>query len=344
MSLLTILFSILLPLTLNLIFTQVIIFIAHKKKLFDFTDERKIHLGDIPRLGGIGIFLSTILSFIVYFLIFKENISISFYIATGLIFLSGIVDDFKPIPPIIKLIAQITSALILITGGHIFSHVYIPFTDINLNLGLLGYIITFAWIIGVTNAINLLDGMDGQAGGVSFFASLSIGIISIVTGNYQIAVICLILCGSLVGFLHYNLPPAKIFMGDAGSLTLGFLLASLPLIFKEEILVGKMVLVTIAVLIIPIFDVFAAIIRRKKAGISFFSPDRGHIHHKFIDFTNLNTKQILTVIYILSIISGTIGVFFILKPGVLADTLLFINVTLHLIVFGFLHRRKKNRG
>lgn len=341
---LTILFSILLPLTINLITTQVIIYIAHKKELFDAQDHRKTHTGNIPRLGGIGIFLTIIISVIIFFLILKEHISLTFYLATTLIFLSGIVDDFKPVKPIIKLIAQITAALTLVIGGNVFSHVYIPFAGVNLDLGIFGYILTFVWVIGVTNAINLLDGMDGQAGGVSFFASLAIGIISLLTGNFQIAIICFMLCGSLIGFLNYNLPPAKIFMGDSGSLTLGFFLGALPLTFSSDILVGKMVLVSIAVLIIPIFDVFAAIIRRKMEGKSFFTPDRGHIHHKFMDFTSLNVKQILIVVFSLSIVSGLIAILFIQYPGFITDTLLFINVFIHLGVFGFLHKRKKNRG
>lgn len=344
MTLLTILFSILLPLTLNLIITQVIIYIAHKKELFDFSDERKTHVGNIPRLGGIGIFLTTIISGIVFYIILREYISITFYIATSIIFLSGVVDDFKPVSPRVKLTAQITAALTLIIGGHAFSHIYIPFLGINLDLGIFGYLLTFIWIIGVTNAVNLLDGMDGQAGGVSLFASITIGIISLITGNYQIATICFILAGALIGFLNYNLPGAKIFMGDSGSLTLGFFIGALPLIFPTDALVGKMILATIAVLLIPILDVFSAIIRRKSEGRSFFTPDRGHIHHKFIDFTSLSVKQILVVVYSLSAVSGIIAILFILRNGIVCDSLLFINVFIHLGVFLFLHKRKKNRG
>lgn len=343
MSSLTIVFSILLPLSLNLIITQVILIIAHKNKLYDFTDERKTHVGNIPRLGGIGFFISTIISAIIIYIILQKHISIAFYIATTLIFISGVVDDFKPVSPIIKLLTQITATLALITGGHIFSHIYIPFLSINLDLGIFGYIITFVWIIGVTNAVNLLDGMDGQAGGVSLFATVTIGIICFITGNKDIAIICFIMSGALVGFLKYNLPPAKIFMGDSGSLTLGFFLAALPLLFSSNEVKGQMILVTIAVLLIPIFDVFAAMIRRKRTGISFFTPDRGHIHHKFTDFTNLNTKQILLVVYSLSIISGIIAVLFIFFNNLFTQSLLFINLFLHLSVFAILHYRKTNK-
>lgn len=340
MSVLTLFFSIILPLTLNLIITQIILYIAHKKKLYDFQDERKTHVGDIPRLGGIGFFTSTIISAAIIYIILKEHISTPFYIATTLIFVSGVVDDFKPVPPIVKLLAQITAALTLILGDHIFNSLYIPFLSITVESNILGYVITFIWIIGATNAVNLLDGMDGQAGGVSLLATLTIGIISILTGNINIAIICFVMVGALAGFLRFNLPPAKIFMGDSGSLTLGFFIATLPLLFPNTELKGKMVLVTIAVLLIPILDVFAAIIRRKRSGLSFFNPDRGHIHHKFQDYTSLSTKRILVVVYSLSVISGIIAILFIQLNNLITHSLLFINVIIHLGVFGFLHHRK----
>lgn len=336
-------FSILLPLSLNLIITQVILYIAHKNKLYDFTDERKTHAGNIPRLGGIGFFMASMVSTVIIYIILKEHISTAFYIAAILVFTSGVVDDFKPVAPIIKLLTQVTASLALIIGGHVFDYIYIPFLSINLSLGYIGYIITFLWIIGVTNAVNLLDGMDGQAGGVSLFASLTIGIISIIIKNYNIAIMCFILSGALIGFLRYNLPPAKIFMGDSGSLTLGFFLSALPLLYKNNEIKGQMILVSIAVLLIPIFDVFAAMIRRKKRGQSFLEPDRGHIHHKFTDFTSLSTKQILLVVYTLSIISGAIAVLFILFNNLITQGLLFINVIIHISVFSFLHYRKSKK-
>lgn len=336
--------TILLPLVLNLIFTPAIIAIAKKNNLFDFTDERKTHSGQIPRLGGIGIFLSLFISAIILNILFGFNLHIGFYIALFLIFLSGVIDDFKPVKPIVKLLSQIVASLILIAGGYIFSHIYIPFFDINLNLGLFSYPITIIWVVGITNAINLLDGMDGQAGGVSIIASIALAIFSLILGNTDIAVITLILSGSLLGFLCFNFPPAKIFMGDSGSLSLGFFLAAIPLLFKISEVKGKIVLVTIALLIIPILDVFSAIIRRKKDGKSFFAPDRGHIHHKFNDFTSLNTRQILLVIYTLCIFSAGMAGLFLFKTNTITTLALLFNVIIHLLVFSFLHRRKKREN
>lgn len=337
-----ILLSVLLPLVLNLILTPVIITIAHKRKLFDITDERKTHKGDIPRLGGIGVFLSMMISFVIMFLLIRTEIPIAFYISLLLIFISGLTDDFKPVKPIVKLLTQIVATLILIVGGVSLTHIYIPLFNINLYLGIFSYPLTFLWIIGITNALNLLDGMDGQAGGVSAIGAVTIAIASLLIGQLHIGILCFILSGALIGFLYYNLPPAKIFMGDSGSLTLGFFLASIPLLYGQPTIKGKMMLVTIAVLIIPIFDVFAAIIRRKLDNRSFFTPDRGHIHHKFTDFTSLNTKQILGVIYSLCITSGLLATLFLVYTNIYTSLGILLNIVLHIYIFRFLHNRKKD--
>ena len=344
MAFLYILLSILLPLLLNLIFTPIIISIAQKNNLFDAKDHRKTHVGNIPRLGGIGFFAAMIIGAIVIYVLTKEHISIAFYIALSVIFISGVIDDFRPIRAYVKLIAQIVATLILIVGGHTFSHIFLPFININLDLGIFSYPLTFIWIIGITNALNLLDGMDGQAGGVSAIASITLGLVALFVGQFNISITCFILAGALIGFLIFNLPPAKIFMGDGGSLTVGFFLAAIPLIFQGSEMKGELILVTIAILLIPILDVFAAIIRRTRSGISFFQPDRGHIHHKFIDFTSLSTKGILAVIYTLSTISGIFVILFIFNNNIFTQIGLFINLIMHLVLFGFLHYRKENRS
>lgn len=344
MNILNLLLSIILPLLLNLIFTPIIIGYANKKQLFDAKDHRKTHVGNIPRLGGIGLFCSMIISTIIIYFLTKSFISIAFYMATSLIFISGVVDDIKPVRAFVKLLAQIAATLLLIAGGHTLSHIFIPFINYNLDLGIFKYTMTFLWIIGITNAINLLDGMDGQAGGVSAIGSLTLGIVALILGQTGIAITCFILAGALIGFLSFNLPPAKIFMGDGGSLTVGFFLATIPLLYTAPETKGKIILVAIAILLIPVFDVFAAMIRRTRLKISFFEPDRGHIHHKFTDFTSLDTKQILLVIYSISILSGTLAILFIFKTNLLTQLGLFLNIIIHSVLFGFLHNRKKNRS
>lgn len=337
--------SFILPLVINMILTPIIISYAHKKELFDATDHRKTHVGNIPRLGGICIFIALIISAIIIYALTNELASFYFYIALTIIFISGAIDDIKPVRAEIKLIAQVVAALVFtIIGNHTLSHVYIPYTEITFSLGLFKYPITILWIIGVTNAINLLDGMDGQAGGVSAIASLTLGIISLILGQNIIALTCFILTGTLIAFLAFNLPPAKIFMGDGGSLILGFFLSAIPLLYNTPEIKGKIILSSIAVLLIPMLDVFAAIIRRKQNNLSFFDPDRGHIHHKFIDFTSLNTKQILIVIYSFCILSGILATIFILRTNILTNSGLILNLIVHIILFNFLHKRKEKQS
>lgn len=337
-----IILSFILPLIINMILTPIIISYAHKKELFDATDHRKTHVGNIPRLGGICIFIALIFSVIIIYFITREFVSLYFILTMTIIFISGAMDDIKPVNAKVKLIAQIVAAIIFtFLGGHTLSHVYIPYTNITLSLGIFMYPITIIWIVGITNAMNLLDGMDGQAGGVSAIACLTLGIISIILGHNNIALTCFILTGALVAFLFFNLPPAKIFMGDGGSLILGFFLSAIPLLYETPETKGKIILVAIAVLLIPMLDVFAAIIRRKQNNISFLDPDRGHIHHKFIDFTSLNTKEILIVIYSFCTLSGIIATLFILNTNIITNSGLIINLIIHIFLFNFLHQRKE---
>ncbi len=326
---------------INLILTPIIIKIAHNRQLFDKKDFRKTHIGNIPRLGGIGFFTSSVISMFIIYLVTENYTSLTFSIALTLVFISGLIDDLKPIRASYKLIIQILATIIIIIGGHTLSHIFIPFLNINLYLGVFQYPMTFLWIIGVTNAINLLDGMDGQAGGVSILGVVTFSVISLILGRIDIAIICLVFAGALIGFLRFNLPPAKIFMGDGGSLVIGFFLATLPLLFSEPEIKGKVALVAVAVLLIPILDVFAAIIRRTRLKISLFEPDRGHIHHKFTDFTSLSTKQILIFIYAACILSGTLATLFITNTTLFTQLGLIINLFLHLLLFAFLHNRKK---
>lgn len=344
MSLQHLTIAFILALILSMIFMPLIIKIAHKKELFDSTDHRKTHTGKIPRLGGVGFILSTILTY--YAVSYFINLEMNNYVilAICIIFLTGLVDDLITIRPIFKLLSQIISISIIIMNDYTFSSVLVPYTNFNLTFGMFKYILTILWIIGVSNAMNLLDGMDGQAGGVSFIAAMFIGICAIILGEYDIAMMNFILAGALLAFLIFNLPPAKIFMGDSGSLTIGFILAIQPLMFSTQENKGKMILVAIAVLLVPILDVFSAIIRRTKLKISFFEPDRGHIHHKFLDFTSLNVKRTLFVVYSFVIVSGLLALLYIKYTGFLTTTGLFLNLFIHIWLFLFLHRRKKERS
>jgi len=294
----------------SLSFNTLIIFfllkLAHKFKWYDIVDSRKIHIGEIPRIGGIGIAISFFLPvLIIYFLnyyyplIFTYSKNILFFlsllIGALIINMVGILDDFKNIRPLYKLIGQIAAALVIIFSGNYFSSFYIPFVNIKIDSIFIGQIVTLIWIIGVTNAVNLIDGMDGFSGSITAIISISMGISSLIIGNYEQALILFILFGSITGFLIYNFPPAKLFMGDSGSLFIGFILACMPLYSFDNEYSSYALILGVSFLIIPIFDTFAAIIRRKIRRVPFQSPDMDHLHHKLLA---MGQVQLFYLLYI----------------------------------------------
>ena len=293
---------------LCIIFIPFIIKLSEKNLWFDDINHRKIHKGNISRLAGVAIFFSMAIAIVPGFLFLysKHGINISFYkivmffAAFLLVFIVGLIDDFKTIMPKFKFIAQIISAALIVLSGGFFSVLHIPFTDYSIDTGIFGYILTLVWIIGASNAVNLIDGMDGLSGGLTAIAALFLCIISIALENYLTALISFAIFGSLIGFLVFNFPPAKIFMGDAGALFLGLALSSLPLLEIEN---GstRAFIIAVSVIFIPVMDTLTSMIRRISRKQSPFYPDREHIHHKLMD-RGLSVKQILFSLYSVSII------------------------------------------
>ena len=199
-------------------------------------------------------------------------------LGSSALFVVGLCDDLKRLRIRTKLLAQCGGAILVCLAGVRIEEIVVRdlFT---LELGNFGIIVTILWIIGITNAVNLIDGLDGLAAGISGIASAVIAVLALWQGNAVLAVVMLALCGSLTGFLFFNFHPAKIFMGDSGSLFLGFILAvsSVMTAAKSEALVGTCL--PIIVLGIPIFDTFFSVLRRYLDRRGIMSPDRGHFHH-----------------------------------------------------------------
>jgi UDP-GlcNAc:undecaprenyl-phosphate GlcNAc-1-phosphate transferase len=277
---------------LNLIITPLLIKLSHKKAWYDITNDRKIHSGNIPRIGGLGIFISFIIAVFIFIVLCKylniklNTVSKSRYLAHSagflIITLMGVADDFFNIHAWPKFLIQIAAALAVTLGGFNFDYVYIPFLKYSFSIGYFSHVVTAFWIISLCNAINLIDGMDALAGGVAFIAAFFYGIIFFVTKNYTAAGLSFALLGAILGFLVFNFPPAKIFMGDSGSLFLGFTLAVIPLIYGKEQTSSMVFFMPLIVLIIPALDMIAAILRRKRRKLPIASPDREHIHHKLM--------------------------------------------------------------
>lgn len=291
----------------NIIITPILIILAKKYQWYDSTNERKIHISPTPRIGGVGVFISFIIGISVFFGLSSSSgieMGLDGYKFTALliaiagIFTVGIFDDYLNLSAKLKFGIQALLTILLIVSGFRFKELYIPFVQYTLPLGLFSYPLTFIWIVGVSNAINLIDGMDGLAGGLSCLGLLSVGLYSLILNDTGLSVLAFTLAGSLLAFLVFNFPPAKIFMGDAGSYVIGLTLAVVPLANNPQYNSVTLYL-AITVCIIPIFDTLSSMIRRMIFyRVSFFTPDKEHTHHKLLNL-GLSTLQILVIVYLI---------------------------------------------
>ena len=298
---------------LNVLITPIVLRLAHRHGWYDHLNARKIHTVQTPRLGGVGIFLSVVVAAALG-LAFLTRGAVGTAAGNGLwppssllIVLAGLAvmhglglyDDFVNLRAPLKFVIQVASAGLVALSGARLSILDLPWVGvISLPPGV-SIVFTVIWIVSMANAVNLIDGADGLAGGVSLLAAAFMGIIALGQGGIVAAVIAFALLGALAGFLVFNLPPAKTFMGDGGSLQLGFLLAVIPLLGLES---GEPGMVPVALfpiltlLYIPIVDTLLAILRRLKRGLPVHSADREHIHHRLID-RGIHGKRLLTVVY-----------------------------------------------
>lgn len=249
---------------------------------------RRVHGQATPRLGGVAIFVPVLLVLDLGLSFVPEDgpwMSLSgrmeLTVALICIFLLGVYDDIRGVKPWIKLGVQAVAAGTIIASGVIILDVATPF-GFSVPLGVFGFPLTFLWILGVTNGVNLLDGIDGLAAGISAMGAMTILNISLSQGKLEISLIAAALFGSLLGFLFFNFPPASIFLGDCGALFLGFILAVLPVIGNQKKATAVALLVPMIALGIPIFDTTLVIIRRTIRGRHPFDPDRGHLHHRLL--------------------------------------------------------------
>ncbi len=292
-------------LILNLICTPLILKLARAKGWYDGTGGRKIHTGSVPRLGGVGIAWSFAVSLFVSltFLTVLRNRIATPWLSLALVlggFLTvhviGLIDDFKPLRARFKLGFQVLVALGILLAGYRFKGFYLPLGIGFVDLGLASYPLTFFWILGMMNAINLIDGMDGLSGGISLIVFSAYTFLAFKNNDLTAGAVSAALVGAVLAFLFYNFPPASIFMGDSGSLFLGTAFALLPLLLEEPGRIGNGFFPAVTLSLVPILDTLWAMIRRRRRGVSFMTPDRGHLHHKLLDL-GLDVRQALGVIY-----------------------------------------------
>jgi UDP-GlcNAc:undecaprenyl-phosphate/decaprenyl-phosphate GlcNAc-1-phosphate transferase len=297
-----------LALCISLFLTPVIKMIASNLGIVDSPDERKVHSEPIPRLGGLAIYAGFILSYILCDFFFDPpttDIVLGLFIGSIFIILTGILDDKFQINPFTKIFGQILAVIPLLLFDIKINYIHIPFSDGIIDLGWLSIPITILWIVGITNAINLIDGLDGLAAGVSGISAFAMFLVSLTIGNYVVSFLSFILFGSIAGFLRYNFYPAKIFMGDTGSLFLGFSLATLSLLEMKQVALFSF-LTPIFILGIPITDTIYAMIRRKINGKPIMKPDKKHLHHCLLDL-GFSHKQTVFIIYGISALFSLLG-------------------------------------
>lgn len=289
----------------SLISTPVVRTLAFRVGAVDVPkDNRRMHSHPIPRMGGLAIFFGFLLSVLV-FLPLSEQLR-GMLLGTSIIVVLGIFDDIYSLPAIPKFLVQIVAALFAVLAGNrifILSNLNIFSSEPYWELGWLSIPISVLWIVGITNAVNLIDGLDGLACGVSTISSMTLLVIALTVSEPDVAILMAALSGASIGFLPYNLNPAKIFMGDTGSTFLGFILATVSIqgLFKFYTIISFAV--PFLMLGLPIFDTCFAILRRVSKGQSPMSPDRGHIHHRLIDM-GFSQKQAVAVLYVVSAILG----------------------------------------
>ena len=291
---------------LSYFFTPPVKNFAHKVGAIDVPkDARRMHKKPIPRLGGLAIYGGFLCSILIFGPLDETMLCV--LLGAAIIVALGIFDDVLALGAKLKFVVQIVAAAIPVCIGDLQIGL---FTNLNplsdtpfVHLGILAVPVTIIWIVGITNAVNLIDGLDGLAVGVSSIAAITMLAVALLTGNMPIAITMAALAGACIGFMPYNLNPAKIFMGDTGSTFLGYMLATVSIMGLFKFYAVISFAVPFLILGLPIFDTANAIIRRVAAGRSPMSPDRGHVHHKLIDM-GFNQKQAVAILYA---ISATLG-------------------------------------
>ncbi len=267
-------------------------------------DNRRMHKKPVPRLGGLAIFLGFMVSMLLFVRIDHQLKGI--LLGASIIVVLGVVDDMSPLRASFKFCVQIVAALVAVFHGvviEILSNPNVFAENPYWELNWLSIPITVLWIVGITNAVNLIDGLDGLACGVSTISAVSMLVIALLVSEGDVALVMASLVGACLGFMPYNRNPAKMFMGDTGSTFLGYILATISIqgLFKYYAIVSFAV--PFLILGLPMFDTLFAIIRRLAHGQNPMAPDRGHIHHRLIDM-GLSQKQAVAALYVISSILG----------------------------------------
>ena len=332
--------AMLVALTISFAATPIIKSFACKVGAIDVPGEaRRVHDHPIPRLGGLAIFLGFLLSVVLFADISRQVQGV--LLGSIIIVAIGAVDDIVSLNAWVKLIGQIAAAVVAVMHGVVIEVVMNPniFSESeHLILGMLSIPITIIWIVIVTNSVNLIDGLDGLAVGISAIGSVTMLVIAIAVSEGNVAVILAALAGACVGFMPYNLNPAKIFMGDTGALLLGYVLSTVSVMGMFKFYAIVSFIVPVLALALPVFDTTFAIVRRLLKGQSPMTPDRGHFHHLLIDM-GYSQKQAVAILYAISAILG-VGAVVLATTGELKVLILIIAIIIAAVVWFSIYKNK----
>ena len=291
-----------------LLLTPAVIAFARRTGALDKPDARKVHVRPIPRIGGIGIYAAFMVSILVrltFVDLAPEYMTslIGLMVGGTIIVAIGIIDDYCDLPAKVKLLGQIIAAAVVVIGFDVRIDVITDPLGDYIYLEFLAIPATIFWIVGLTNTVNLIDGLDGLAAGVSSIAALTIFLVAMEEGIPTVAMVTIALAGAAVGFLYYNFNPARIFMGDTGSMFLGFMLAGISVVGAVKSAATIALIVPILALGLPILDTTFAIVRRARNHRPIFKPDKGHLHHRLLAH-GFSQKQAVLLMYVVSALFG----------------------------------------
>ena len=267
-------------------------------------ERRRVHSNPTPRMGGLAIYFAFIVSVLVFVPLDKKIIGL--ILGSSIIVALGIVDDIKQLSAKTKMAGQIVAAIVLVLFGFRIEWLTTP-TGGMMYLSWFSIPATIFWIVGITNTFNLIDGLDGLAAGVAAISSITMSIVAVLNGKNLVATILLLVVGSALGFLPYNFHPAKIFMGDTGSLFLGFVLSAISIHGTIKGATAIAIVIPVLAMGLPIFDTAVAIVRRAKNGAPIMQPDRGHLHRRLLDM-GFSQRQVVVILYIISGLLGGVAI------------------------------------
>lgn len=319
--------------TASLTITPLVRRVCQRFKLLDVpVDDRRVHTSAIPRLGGVAVYVSLLLA--LSSLLFVSNlvtenlqyflpILVKILIPTTLVLLLGVYDDLRGANAIVKFVCLgLIASLFYAMGGRI-EVLVVPFVGALHFPAVIGFFLTVFWLVGISNAFNLIDGIDGLAPGVALFSSIVILVISLAGGNPLMIVVTLVLSGSLVGFLRYNFNPASIFLGDSGALSVGFLLAALSIVGAQKSTTAVAVITPLLAFGLPVVDTTVTMARRLISGRPLFKGDGEHIHHMLLA-RGWSQRRVVLMLYSVCAVFGLMAAFSAMSSPSVAGLLLVV--------------------